>query len=148
MDLTSDPHAWLRPYYVALKNDRAFWMLAAQQRFEALCCAVEPEHPSQAAAMCEWSPAAQQGILGWVETVTNQKPAVRELELWRVTKDTREFRCVVRYLPTGVDLRLMLGDARCRQRDQGVMRPTSAGGASSTRQLPRRTAPARHRTRR
>src|SRR4029453_16002959 len=121
-------------------------MLAAQQRFGALCCAVEPEHPSQAAAMCEWSPAAQQGILGWVETVTNQKPAVRELELWRVTKDTREFRCVVRYLPTGLDLRLMLGDARCRQRDQGVMRPTSAGGASSTRQLPRRTEPARHQT--
>jgi hypothetical protein len=62
MDLTSDPHAWLRPYYVALKNDRAFWMLAAPQRFEALCCAVEPEQPSRAATMREWSPAAKDGI--------------------------------------------------------------------------------------
>ncbi len=99
MDLTSDPHAWLRPYYVAIKNDGAYWMLAGPQRFEALCCAVEPEHPSRAAAMREWSPAAQKGILGWLETVTQQKPAVQEVELWRVTKDVRELRCVVRYMP-------------------------------------------------
>ena len=30
VDLNSDPHAWLRPYYIALKNDGAFWMLAAR----------------------------------------------------------------------------------------------------------------------
>jgi hypothetical protein len=40
--------------------------------------------------MREWSSAAQKGILGWLETVTQQKPAVRDVELWRVTKDTRE----------------------------------------------------------
>jgi hypothetical protein len=110
IDLTSDPHAWLRPYYIALKNDSAFWMLAEPLRFEALCCAVEREHPSRAASMREWSPAAQQGILGWLETVTKEKPAVQEVELWRVTKDSRELRCVVRYMPHGVDLRLMQGD--------------------------------------
>jgi hypothetical protein len=43
---------------------RRFWMLAAPQRFEALCCAVEPEHPSRAAAMREWSFAAQQALEG------------------------------------------------------------------------------------
>ena len=32
------------------------------------------------------------------------------MELWRVAKDTRELRCVVRYMPSGLDLRLMLGD--------------------------------------
>jgi hypothetical protein len=96
MNLTSDPHAWLRPYYIALKNDGAFWMLAEPLRFEALCCAVEPEHPSRAASMREWSSAAQQGILGWLETVMKEKPAVREVELWRVAKDTRELRGVVR----------------------------------------------------
>jgi hypothetical protein len=96
--------------YIALKNDGAFWMLAEPLRFEALCCAVEPEHPSRAASMREWSSAAQQGILGWLETVTKEKQAVRKVELWRVTKDTRELRCVVRYLPRGLDLRLMLGE--------------------------------------
>jgi hypothetical protein len=62
--------------------------------------------------MREWSPAAKQGILGWLESVTKEKPesAAKELELWRVTKDTRLLRCVVRYLPHGLDLRLMLGD--------------------------------------
>ena len=86
-------------------------MLAIPLRFEALCCAVEDEHPSRAASMREWSPAAKQGILGWLESVTKEKPAAaKEVELWRVTKDTRLLRCVVRYLPHGLDLRLMLGD--------------------------------------
>ena len=26
----------------------------------------------------------------------------REIELWRVVKDTRELRCITRYLPTGM----------------------------------------------
>jgi hypothetical protein len=84
MVLTSDPHAWLRPYYVALKNDGAFWMLAGPQRFAALCCAVEPEYPTRAASMRKWSPAAKAGILKWLESVTREKPAVQEVELWRV----------------------------------------------------------------
>jgi len=110
MDLTSDPHAWLRPHYVALQNDGAYWMLAGPQRFEALCCAVEGEYPSRAVSMREWSPVAKAGILKWLDSVTQQKPAVREVELWRVTKDTRELRCIVRYMPSNLDLRLMLGD--------------------------------------
>jgi hypothetical protein len=61
--------------------------------------------------MREWSPAAQQGIFGWLESVTKEKPeATKEVELWRITKDTRQLRCVVRYMPSGLDLRLMLGD--------------------------------------
>jgi hypothetical protein len=111
MDLTSDPHAWLRPYYVALKADGGLQKLAIPLRFEALCCAVAGEHPSRAAAMREWSPAAKQGILGWLESITKEKPeAAKEVELWRMTKDTRQLRCVVRYMPSGLDLRLMLGD--------------------------------------
>jgi hypothetical protein len=109
VDLTSDPHAWLGPYYIALKADGG-QKLAVPLQFEALCCAVEDEYPSRAALMREWSPAAKEGILKWLDSVTPQKPAVREVELWRVTKDVRELRCVVRYMPSGLDLRLMLGD--------------------------------------
>jgi hypothetical protein len=110
VDLSSDLHAWLRPFYVALKTDGSFWMLAAPQRFEALCVAVESEHPSRAASMREWSPVAKEGILGWLESVTKEKPAVQEVELWRVTKDARELQCVARYVPSGLDLRLMQSD--------------------------------------
>jgi hypothetical protein len=34
----------------------------------------------------------------------------REIELWRVVKDTRELRCISRYLPTGIDLRPLEGE--------------------------------------
>jgi hypothetical protein len=47
----------------------------------------------------------------WLESVTKEKPeAAKEVELWRMTKDTRQRRWVVRYMPSGLDLRLMLGD--------------------------------------
>jgi hypothetical protein len=110
MILTSDPHAWLRPYYVTLKADPAFNMLALPLRFVALCELVAVEHPERAAWMKNWSPAAQQGTLNWLESATKEKPAVTELELWTVTKGTRTLRCVARYLPIGIDLRLMEGD--------------------------------------
>ena len=60
--------------------------------------------------MREWSAATKDGTLKSLGSVTKEKPAVQEVELWRVTKDTRELRCVVRYMPHGLDLRLMLGD--------------------------------------
>jgi len=37
-------------------------------------------------------------------------PAVNETELWTVAKENRTLRCVARYLPLGIDLRLMEGD--------------------------------------
>jgi hypothetical protein len=108
--LTSDPHAWLRPYLAALKADPAFTTLATALRFEALRQMVEVDHPDRARQMREWSPAAQTGTLKWLETVTKEKPPVREVEMWVVTKDTRTLRCVARYLPIGIGLRLMQGE--------------------------------------
>jgi len=49
--------------------------------------------------MKEWSPAAQEGALKWLESATKEKPAVTELELWSVTKNKRTLRSVARYLP-------------------------------------------------
>ena len=84
--------------------------------------------------MREWSPAAKNGILGWLEAVCREKPAVQEVELWRVTKDTRELRCVVRYLPNGLDLRLMLGDEfRTNGVPQGRAKRAGSGGRVARR---------------
>ena len=42
--------------------------------------------------------------------VIKQQPPVSEVVPWSVRKGERELRCVVRYLPTGLDVRLMKGD--------------------------------------
>ena len=110
MPLTSDPHAWLRPYFAALAQDRTFARLAPSMQFSALCDAVAQEHPAKAAQMKDWSPAAQTGTLRWLANVIKERPPVNEVVLWTVRKGERELRCVVRYLPTGLDLRLMKGD--------------------------------------
>ena len=110
MPLTSDPHAWLRPYFAALAQDHAFARLAPSIQFSGLCDAVAPEHPAKAAQMREWSPAAQTGTLRGLANVIKQHPPANEVELWIMRKGARELRCVMRYLPTGLDLRLMNGD--------------------------------------
>jgi hypothetical protein len=110
MLLSSDPHAWLRPYFAALSQQEAFTLLAPALRFSALCDAVASDHPTKAAQMREWSPAAQEATFRWLASITSQVGSVNEVELWTVTKPERELRCVVRYLPTGLDLRLMQGD--------------------------------------
>jgi hypothetical protein len=86
MLVTSDPHAWLRPFYVSLKADPAFTKLAPALRFEALCQVVEVDHPDRARQMREWSRTAKQGTLKWLETVTKEKPPVSGVELWTVAK--------------------------------------------------------------
>jgi hypothetical protein len=52
----------------------------------------------------------QRAILGSLTRIVYPRPAQREIELWRVTKGSRELRCVALYLPTGIDLRLMEGE--------------------------------------
>jgi hypothetical protein len=39
-----------------------------------------------------------------LSNVVYRSPAVREVELWRVGKDSRELRCLAVYMPTGIDL--------------------------------------------
>jgi hypothetical protein len=108
--LTSDPHQWLQPFYATLKADPTFHTLAMPLRFAALCDVVEVEHPERASWMRQWSPAAQEGTLKWLDSATKEKPTITELELWTVKKAKRTLRCVARYLQIGIDLRLMEGD--------------------------------------
>jgi len=79
--LTSEPHAWLRPYFSTLKTDPAYRTVAGRSASGALCDLVAAEYPERADWMRQWSPAAQEGTL-WLESVTNEKPPVTELELW------------------------------------------------------------------
>jgi hypothetical protein len=108
--LTSDPHAWLRPYFAALAQTPAFPLLAPALQFAALCASVEDDRPDRAQSMREWSLAAQEAALRWLKAVCAEHPPAAETELWTVRKAARELRCVARYLPHGIDLRLMQGD--------------------------------------
>ena len=61
--------------------------------------------------MREWNSTTQMALLTWLESCLEEQPTPqRENELWRVTKDGRELRCVAVYLATGIDLRLLEGD--------------------------------------
>ena len=62
MLLSSDPHAWLRPYFATLKADPAYQTLAVPLRFRALCDVVAVEHAERAAWMRQ-SPAGQEARL-------------------------------------------------------------------------------------
>ena len=92
-------------------------------------------------------------ILGWLHDVTSQKPAAKEVELFRVQKGDRELRGIAVYLPTGIDLRLMERrrvqvDAVVRgcpdpTRDQrGLARPACPGRVRQTRRRFRQEGPA------
>lgn len=110
--ISSDPGAWMRPYYVEIAQQRGFALLSPSYRFELLVARVAQDHPADAARvrLRGSSPAAQEAILRWLADVTTQKPAVREIELWRVRKGARELRCVSVSLPTGINLRLFEDD--------------------------------------
>jgi hypothetical protein len=85
MEISSNPHAWLRPLYARLRSDQRFGLLSPAHQFEALAKAVEEDSPAKAATMREWSPAMQVGLIGWLSDVVREQPnPVNETELWRV----------------------------------------------------------------
>ncbi len=107
--ISSDPHAWLRPYYVALVTSGPFGNLAPALQFEQLLAAAGRDHPTKIRELLVWNDQAQRGLLSWLADVVAQRPPTPETELWRVRKEPREVRAVAVYLPIGVDLRLMEG---------------------------------------
>jgi hypothetical protein len=108
--LSSDPHAWLRDLFARLDERPGFRLLAPSHQFEQLAQAVAVEHPAKAAAMREWSVAAQHNLLIHLASMVEQKQTASRVELWTAQKDDRHLRCVAVYLPTGIDVRLMEGE--------------------------------------
>ena len=57
--------------------------------------------------MDDWSPAAKDMLLLHLANTVAQISPADTIELWRVRKGTRDLRCIAKYLPTGIDLRLL-----------------------------------------
>ena len=100
----------MRPYYVVIAQRPGFLQLAPAHQFAALLDAIAADHPTRAAELRDSNPTTQSAILGWLHDVTSQKPAAKEVELFRVQKGDRELRGVAVYLTTGIDLRLLEGN--------------------------------------
>lgn len=80
MALTSDPHAWLRPYYARLRERSAFAQFSPQHQFEQLVEAVAREYPSKAARMREWTPAAQHALLNHLASMVDQGQSAEQTD--------------------------------------------------------------------
>jgi hypothetical protein len=61
--LTSDPHAWLRPFFARLSTHAAFRQFSWPIQFGQLVQAVAVDHPQPAAQMREWSTGGKRGLL-------------------------------------------------------------------------------------
>src|SRR5688500_2058446 len=92
--LSSDPHVWLRRYYAALRSHPTFGQVAPSIQFQRLLESIEREHPSKAAALREWSIAAQHGLLLHLASMHDQHETAEPFALWQVRKGDRELRCV------------------------------------------------------
>jgi hypothetical protein len=68
--ISSDPHAWLRPYFAALVNRGGFGLLAPALQFQALVNAFSADHPSKVTDYQGWNDAAQRALLSWLAEVT------------------------------------------------------------------------------
>ena len=63
---------------------------------------------------------AKSGLLLHLADVTAQTPQTKTTELWSVTKNDRELRCVVAYLPMETGLS-MADDNGCRESFQSLV---------------------------
>ena len=108
--LVSDPHAWLFSLFARLSEKHTFRLLSPSHQFELLRAEVALEHPARAAAMDEWSSVAKDGLLLHLANTVEQISPTDTIELWRVRKGPRELRCITKYLPIGIDVRLFEGE--------------------------------------
>jgi hypothetical protein len=104
---SSDAHAWLYPYYSALKRDQGFDLLAPGLQVQALADAVRADYPAKAQEIRDWDYGTVIVMLLRLDIATRTGP--RETELWRLQKGARVMRCTAAYFPYGVDLQLLEG---------------------------------------
>jgi len=109
VSLTSDPYAWLRSIYARLQTQPGFTSSAPSRQFTLIVDAIIEDHPLEAAQMREWSTGAQDALLLHLASSIDQTVPAAVSELWQVTKGNRRLRCVVHYLSSGLDLRLLEG---------------------------------------
>ena len=106
--LSSDPNAWMRPYWADLHRQSPFFRnLAPELQAIALAEAVEADHATKAAEIREWNPATRRAMLAGLDQGLRERHAAKETALWRVRKGERELQCLAVYLITGIDLRLL-----------------------------------------
>lgn len=114
--VSSDPHAFLRPLYQRLAADRTFHLLAEQRQFDLLVEAAAELSESQATLMREYNYETRRAILRHVAKAESLRPGRSQVELWVWSKGDRKLTCVAVYLPNGVDVRaLESGDMRKTQ---------------------------------
>ena len=84
--LSSDPNAWLFPFYADLKRTRGFARLAPALRIQALADTVQAEYPARAAEIRKWNRATQDAMLqGGEFFASSSNPTAT----WRSTKVTQ-----------------------------------------------------------
>jgi hypothetical protein len=108
--ISSDPSAWLRPYFATLKRQPFFANLAPELQAAALADAIEPDYPTKAAEIRQWNAATRRAMLACIEQGLAEGRAAKDTELWRMRKGSRELRCVAVYIISGIDLRQYEGD--------------------------------------
>ena len=112
--VSSEPHFWLRPIFRRLASNRTFALVSTETQFAMLVDTVAEHSEHHAAVMRQYTPAARAALLGHLSKAEQQRPGQREVELWVMHKDERVLTCVARYLPHGVDVRLIEAEEVCR----------------------------------
>src|SRR3954467_9113093 len=106
--ISSDPNAWLRPYWQRLHQQQSsFVNLAPELQANALADALAQDHPTKAAEIREWNATTRRAMIAVLDQTLKEKHADKQVELWRMRKGDREVVCVAVYTLVGVDPRLL-----------------------------------------
>lgn len=108
--ISSDPNAWLRPYWAELHQQRFFANLAPELQAQALARAVEQDYPARAQEIRGWNPVTRRAMIAVLDQALAERRTARTTELWRMRKQGQELRCIAVHTVVGLDLRLVGAD--------------------------------------
>ena len=110
IQVSSNPHAFLRPIYRRIADGHTFRLLSESHQFNLLVEAVSGVSEHHARLLRDYSPAAKIALLSHLANAESLRPGEGQVELWRVQKGDRVLSCIALYLPTGVDVRVFEND--------------------------------------